>query len=80
MVLSTGTGLIILSLLVTLLLTLIEIMFNRQHLVNFMNDLDLVSTDQLAAFDISHTYMTDDGLANSWPDNFLLQVRCTLSL
>ena len=34
---------------------------NHQNLVNFMNDLHLVSADQLSASGISHTCMRDDG-------------------
>ena len=44
---------------------------NRQHLLNFMIDLDLVSADQSASSHITHTYMRDDGLVSSWPDHFL---------
>ena len=44
---------------------------NCQNLVDFMNDLHLVSADQLSASGIAYTYMRDDGHAYSWPDHFL---------
>ena len=44
---------------------------NRQNLVDFMNDLHLVSADQLSASGIAYKYMKDDGHAYSWPDHFL---------
>ena len=44
---------------------------NRHNLVNFMNDLHLVSADQMSDYGISYTYMRDDGGAHSWPDHFL---------
>ena len=48
---------------------------NCQHLLKFMNDLELVPADQISVSGVSYTYMRDDGQACSWPDHFLCSRR-----
>ena len=50
---------------------------NHQNLVNFMNNLHLVSADQLSASGISYTYMRDDGQAFTSDSGFEILVLGT---